>query len=1119
MKVWNGYVWKPVIRVFAGYIAPSARSLVTYPLGSQVDLTYPGNLTAQVEAGYILYGINQVAVKTAVGEFVTSVSELMTLQGNGVFSSPVQLEGLSTNATATENIAAFSCVAITGPGQIGLASNSDINRRAVGLITTGVTIGQSAKVVSFGAVYNPQWAWDTVFGTDLYCDANGALVQGLPLSVLQGGQKIGSIFDKNTIIVDIDIFGPVGQRGPTGAQGLPGPTGPAGSGDAGNGPTGPTGQAGIAGATGPTGATGPKGQDGIIGVNGATGPTGSTGPKGADGTIGINGATGPTGAQGITGATGPTGAQGIQGVTGPTGTAGAGGATGATGPTGIQGPTGTQGTAGATGPTGATGAQGVTGPTGLQGNTGATGPTGAQGTAGVTGPTGAQGIQGVTGVQGNTGPTGTQGTAGVTGPTGTQGATGPTGAAGIQGATGPTGSQGNTGATGPTGAQGTAGVAGPTGSQGAQGVTGPTGSQGNTGATGPTGAQGITGATGPTGAQGVQGVTGATGAQGNTGATGPTGAQGTAGVTGPTGSQGNTGATGPTGAQGIQGVTGPTGPQGVQGVTGPTGVVGPTGSTGPTGAPSTVTGPTGPTGTTGPTGPSVTGPTGPTTSAPTSTTYTPANGVTSFATSGYTAPFIQVFKNNLKLIQGIDFTATDGVNIALTVAATGRDRYEVLTSVVYSPSNVFAPTSQTYNVTAGQTTFSAAYSVGCVWLFKNSAKQIPGIDFTAANGTSITLTVASASSSDVYEVVSFTPVVVSGMVAKAGDTMSGALTLSAGLILPDGYTTVITPSGRNRIINGDMRIAQRASASFTSGTQGYAGPDRWLCVNSGTGATISQQTGGFPINGVGVSDCAQIATVVSTSLSGGNYLSGFVQSIEGNNCYDLVGQPVTVSFWFYATVTGQYSVSLRDYTGTRSCVIPFTVSVASTPQFVTVTFPALPTAMTVPNSNAGGLALSIGALNTGTYAAGSSNTWLTGNFFSLTTNVNWSGTLNAIIAISHVQLEQGTSATPFERVDFGEMLRRCQRYFVADGIGLIGSASSANFYVGNFVKLPVTMRASPTMTLGGSPGENTNTTGVSLAPYQTDGAQGGYQTIRIWCQAVAAGQVVYTNTYTASCEL
>lgn len=116
------------------------------------------------------------------------------------------------------------------------------------------------------------------------------------------------------------------------------------------------------------------------------------------------------------------------------------------------------------------------------GSTGSTGPTGPMGPVGATGP---QGLQGFTGPVGATGPTGNTGLTGPQGATGPQGQVGATGPQGVQGFTGPIGATGPVGATGATGADST--VPGPAGATGPVGATGPTG---NTGATGP---QGLTG--------------------------------------------------------------------------------------------------------------------------------------------------------------------------------------------------------------------------------------------------------------------------------------------------------------------------------------------------------------------------------------------------------------------------------------------------------------------------------------------------------------------------------------------------------------------------------------------------------------------------------------------------
>lgn len=384
MKVFDGTFWRARVRVFAGSISDLV--VTSLSLGTQAGLYYPGTLSQPVNAGYVLYGMDEKALFRSNGELFTTATPVIT--NHGSFTSPTRLELLNAQAVAAEPIPEYYLVSNVGDGTIVLASSSDVTKRPVALVLQTLAPGEAGDLVTHGVVYNYGWGWDVTYGKDLFCGEDGALLQGEPVDTSIEQVKVGTILDATHVLIDIDAVGAIGATGPTG------PTGPTGE----VGPTGPTG----ASITGPAGATGPTGA-------GGAGPTGATGPTGP---AGIVGPTGPAGVS-LTGPTGPGGA----GPTGPTGQAGDS-VTGPTGPAGesVTGPTGPGG-AGPTGPTGAGGA-GPTGPTG-PGAAGPTGPTGPAGT-GLTGPTGTGGV-------GPTGPTGSSG--GPTGPTGPGGAgpTGPTG--------------------------------------------------------------------------------------------------------------------------------------------------------------------------------------------------------------------------------------------------------------------------------------------------------------------------------------------------------------------------------------------------------------------------------------------------------------------------------------------------------------------------------------------------------------------------------------------------------------------------------------------------------------------------------------------------------------------
>ena len=59
-------------------------------------------------------------------------------------------------------------------------------------------------------------------------------------------------------------------------------------------------------------------------------------------------------------------------------------------------------------------------------------------------------------------------------------------------------------------------------------------------------------------------------------------------------------------------------------------------------------------------------------------TFTATSGQTSFATAGFTAGFVDVYMNGVRLVDGTDFTATNGSDVVLTSGAATGDIIDVL---------------------------------------------------------------------------------------------------------------------------------------------------------------------------------------------------------------------------------------------------------------------------------------------------------------------------------------------------------------------------------------------------------------------------------------------------------
>ena len=72
--------------------------------------------------------------------------------------------------------------------------------------------------------------------------------------------------------------------------------------------------------------------------------------------------------------------------------------------------------------------------------------------------------------------------------------------------------------------------------------------------------------------------------------------------------------------------------------------------------------------------------------------FTATAGQTSFATTGYDSGYIDVYLNGVKLIEGTDFTATDGTNSVLTTGAALNDTLDYVAYGTFNLANVYTKT-------------------------------------------------------------------------------------------------------------------------------------------------------------------------------------------------------------------------------------------------------------------------------------------------------------------------------------------------------------------------------------------------------------------------------------------
>ena len=266
-------------------------------------------------------------------------------------------------------------------------------------------------------------------------------------------------------------------------------------------------------------------------------------------------------------------------------------------------------------------------------------------------------------------------------------------------------------------------------------------------------------------------------------------------------------------------------------------------------------------------------------------------------------------------------------------------------------------------------------------------------------------------------------------------------------------------AGKNKIINGDFYVNQRAFTTTTS--TGAYGLDRWQYVYSGGTVTYSAETftlGTAPVAGY---EGKTFARVLTASQSTSAQFAIFRQQIESVRTF--AGQTITVSFWAKAASgTPKVALELAQNFGTGGSpsaeVTTYsgqvTLSTSWARYSITVAVPSI-SGKTIGTNNDDKLIVHLFT------SAGS-------NFDARTGSI---GIQNNTIDFWGVQAEKGSVATPFQTASGGSPqaeLAMCQRYYYRNSdsttnyASFIPAAITANTTQSDaYLSLPVTMRTKP----------------------------------------------------------
>jgi hypothetical protein len=260
-------------------------------------------------------------------------------------------------------------------------------------------------------------------------------------------------------------------------------------------------------------------------------------------------------------------------------------------------------------------------------------------------------------------------------------------------------------------------------------------------------------------------------------------------------------------------------------------------------------------------------------------------------------------------------------------------------------------------------------------------------------------------------------------------------------------------AGKNKIINGEFDFWQRGTSfTITTSTLTYTA-DRWYShiLGATVGCTVSQQTftpGTAPVAGYeGQFFIRQNVTTLTTQS-----IQALGQRIEDVRTF--AGQTVTVSFYAKADASRNYTSRFVQNFGSGGSSEVVTSTGAT--HALTTSWQRFTVSVAVPS-------VSGKTIGTSSYLAilvdGPSNT---------------ANTLD----VWGFQIEYGSKATPFQTASGGSLqgeLAMCQRYYLDTRNGsdqpFSGYSNSTDYLLAN-VRYPVTMRSTPSVTIGQASGSN-----------------------------------------------
>jgi hypothetical protein len=362
----------------------------------------------------------------------------------------------------------------------------------------------------------------------------------------------------------------------------------------------------------------------------------------------------------------------------------------------------------------------------------------------------------------------------------------------------------------------------------------------------------------------------------------------------------------------------------------------------------------------------------------------------------------------------------------------------------------------------------------------------------------------------------------SGLVKRAGDTMSGPLALAGNAVsalqaVPKQQLDTVAATAKDALaysgmqVNGAMEVSQELGLTVTSGLAGNL-IDSWKFYTTSTQTARVQcasEVPSIPLPGFQRNIYAY-TTVAQPALTADELVILYTP-IESYRTSRLgwgtaQAQPVTIAFWSCHTKPGLYCVNASVNTINKSYVSTYTQAAANVWQYNVITVQGM-TTDTHPVGNVQGLSLDFTMMAGPTFITPTPNTWVVGNFKATTGQVNCCDAVSGTMRLAGVVVLPGIEAPSAARSalimrPYDQELLTCQRYWqksypYAIAPGATGANPGAVIIqvpanptpIGNNlpyggVRLAMRMRSAPTVLIysaNGTQGAISDNSGSNLA--------------------------------------